>query len=179
MTSSASGATLFYQKSADGVIDVVSDDTLAYRDGMFDAVALADVFGHETLLAGVIPDRHPAPADPTDHQALQQRWTLTGRTLAVGSDRLSVLPQAQQVLFVPLPGDVAGVSILEYVPRTAPPLPPGTQRASNGNAAYLAWRSVRRKERGAKLRLGNGDILPPQVLGQTDSISAATGSTAG
>jgi hypothetical protein len=28
----------FYQQSADGVIDVVSDDMLAYRYGMLDAV---------------------------------------------------------------------------------------------------------------------------------------------
>ena len=107
----------FYQQSADGVIDVVSDDTLAYRYGMLDAVALADVFGHKTVFARVVPNRHPAPADSTDHQSLQQRWALARRTLAaIGADRLSILPEAPQVLFVLLPGDVAGMSILEQHP---------------------------------------------------------------
>jgi hypothetical protein len=99
---------------ADSVIDVIADHSLAYRYGMFDSVALADVLGYELVLACVIPNRHPAPAYPADHQALQQRWALAwGTFAAVGPDRLSILPEAQQVLFILRPGDVARVSIPE------------------------------------------------------------------
>ena len=79
---------------------------------MFDAVALADLFGHEALLAGVASDGHPASAYATDHQALQQRWVPTRRALAaVGSNRLRIFPKTAEVLLILLPRDVTGTSI--------------------------------------------------------------------
>lgn len=56
----------FHQELPDGTIDLVSHNSLAYGSGVFDAVALADVLGHEARLAGVVADRHPAAADAKD-----------------------------------------------------------------------------------------------------------------
>jgi hypothetical protein len=96
------------------MIDVISDHSLADRYGVLDAVTLADVLGHEAVLTRVVSDRHAAPADATDYQTLQQSGALAWRTLAtVCSDSLRVFTEAQEVLFILLPGDVAGVSILE------------------------------------------------------------------
>jgi hypothetical protein len=99
---------------AHGIIDVISDNALAYRYGVFDTVALTDVLGHEALLARVVSNRHPAPAEATDHQALQQRWALARGTLsAVGSDGMCVFLKTPEILLVLLPRDVAGMSILQ------------------------------------------------------------------
>jgi hypothetical protein len=96
------------------VIDVISDHSLADRYGVLDAVTLADVLGHEAVLTRVVSDRHSAPADATDYQTLQQRGAFAWRTLAtVCPDGLRVFAKALQILFILLPGDVAGVSILE------------------------------------------------------------------
>ena len=81
----------FHQKLTHSVIDLVSNNPLAYRYDMFNAVALADVLGHEALLACVISNRHPASASSTDHQPLQQCWAFARRALAaVGSDVLRI-----------------------------------------------------------------------------------------
>jgi hypothetical protein len=102
---------------AHSTIDVISDHSLAYRYGVLDAVALTDVLRHEAILTGVVSDCHPTPADSTDYQALQQSGALAWRTFAtVGSDSLRVFAEAQKVLFILLPGDVAGVSILDEHP---------------------------------------------------------------
>jgi hypothetical protein len=102
---------------AHDIIDVVSDHSLAYRYRVLDAVPLTDVLGHESLLARVVSNRHPASAYATDHQALQQRGTFAWRTLTtVCSDGLRVFSKALEVLFILLPGNVAGVNILEKHP---------------------------------------------------------------
>jgi len=108
------GSDAFHQQLADGFVDVLSHDMLANGDGMFDAVTLANIIWYESALASVVSNRHPASAAATDHHALQQSRPLTGRTFAaVGADRLCILPEAQQVFFVLLPGDVTGVGVLE------------------------------------------------------------------
>src|SRR3954470_23285686 len=91
----------FYQQSAHRIVDVVSDDSLTYRHRVFDAVLLADVLRHEILMTDVVSNRHPAAASATNHQALQQCWTLARRTLAaVGSIRVGVFLEPPEVLFI-------------------------------------------------------------------------------
>ena len=103
-----------HQKLAHGMIDLISDHSLADRYGVLDAITLADVLRHEAVLARVVSDRHSAPADATDYQTLQQSRPLAWRTLAtIRSNGLRVFAKAQKVLFILLPGDVAGVSILD------------------------------------------------------------------
>jgi len=65
--------------SSKHIIDVISDNSLAYRYSVFEAIALADVLGNKALLAYVVTDRHTAPADATNYQALQQCWTFARR----------------------------------------------------------------------------------------------------
>jgi hypothetical protein len=102
------------------MIDVISDHSLADRYGVLDAITLADVLRHKAVLTRVVSDRHSAPADATDYQPLQQGRTLAWRTLAtIRSDGLRVFAKAQKVLFILLPGDVAGMSILEQRPLLA------------------------------------------------------------
>src|SRR5262249_51198174 len=118
-------------------IDLVSYNSLTYRYGVFDPVALANVFRYEAFFPRMIANRHPAPAYATDHQALQQCRTFTRRTLApVGSDRLRVFPKTAEVLLVLLPRDVTGMSILEQRPLLA--RQPGVRGAAIGMIASAA-----------------------------------------
>jgi len=64
------------------LIQVLTKDMLAYRDDVVGSIALASILGHDFRLSRVVADGHPAAADATDSQALQQRRALARGTLA-------------------------------------------------------------------------------------------------
>ena len=81
------------KKVADGLIKVLTKNMLAYRNNVVDAVALAGILRHDLHPSRVVADCHPATADSTDNQPLQQCralawWTLSA-ILAVG---VGILP---------------------------------------------------------------------------------------
>jgi hypothetical protein len=60
----------FHQQLADGMVNMLSHDTLAERDRLFDGLALADVVRQDSALACVVTDRHLATTDAGHHHAL-------------------------------------------------------------------------------------------------------------
>ena len=66
----------------DGLVDGGAGDDLADRCTSIDAPALAGVRWTEPLCALVVANRHPVTARATEHDALQQRWPFSRRTVA-------------------------------------------------------------------------------------------------
>src|SRR6516165_2429643 len=79
---------------------------------MLDALFLAHVVGDRASLSQVIADGHPLPAEPTQHQSLEQRRPFSRWPLApVAATGLGVFPQRLLVALVPVPGDVSDMSL--------------------------------------------------------------------
>src|SRR5450432_2042458 len=95
------GSDCFDEKLADGLVQVLTKDMLAYRDDVVGSIALASILGHDFRLSRVVADGHSAAADATDSQALQQRRALARGTLAaVLAVGVSIIAQALQVLLI-------------------------------------------------------------------------------
>ena len=89
------------EKLADSLVQVLTQDMLAYQDDVVGSIALARILGHDFRLPRVVTDRHPAATDPTDSQALQQRRALARGTLpAVLAVGVSIIAEALQVLLI-------------------------------------------------------------------------------
>ena len=73
---------------------------------------LAHVVAHQLSVPLMIPQCHPPAAHAADNQALEQGWTLTGRTFSpVVSMCLSASPQRAKIFLVLLPTDISGMGI--------------------------------------------------------------------
>src|SRR6516165_11265612 len=105
------------EKLADGLVQLLPEDMLAYRNDMLGAVTLAHILRHDPGLSCVIPDGHPAATDAADHQALQQRWPFAGWTLsAIVAVGVSILLESLPVVLILSPGDVTRMNIGEQDP---------------------------------------------------------------
>jgi len=79
---------------------------------MFDAGALAEIFGAEQSSLGVITDGHSIAADAANHQTLKKCGPFPWRTLAsVRSPTLGGLAESLLVLLVFFPRDVSRVGV--------------------------------------------------------------------
>src|SRR5712692_4767428 len=58
------------EKPADSLIQVLTEDMLAYRDDVVGSVTLAHILRHGLGLSRVIANHHPAATDAADNQAL-------------------------------------------------------------------------------------------------------------
>ena len=80
--------------------------------GVFDPLALAQVFRTGDALLGVVAHGHPFAAARTDDESLKQCRAFAWRTLAtLFAAGLRTLGQLGEVLLVLLPRDVSGVGI--------------------------------------------------------------------
>src|SRR6266568_8035667 len=58
------------EKLTDSLVQVLTQDMLAYQHDVVGSVALAGILRHDLGLPRVVTNRHPAATDPTDIQAL-------------------------------------------------------------------------------------------------------------
>src|SRR6266849_5467203 len=58
------------EKLADSLVQVLTQDMLAYQDDVVSSIALTRILRHDLGLPRVVTDRHPAATDTTDSQAL-------------------------------------------------------------------------------------------------------------
>src|SRR5216683_878324 len=58
------------EKLTDSLVQVLTQDMLAYQHDMVGSIALTGILRHDLGLPRVVTDRHPAATDPTDSQAL-------------------------------------------------------------------------------------------------------------
>ena len=58
------------EKLADSLVQVFTQDMLAYQDDVVGSIALTCILRHDLRLPGMATDRHPAATDTTDSQAL-------------------------------------------------------------------------------------------------------------
>src|SRR5579863_8404843 len=90
---------------------------LASRLPMLDSFPLADIIREELTAAAVITDGHPAPADATNDQTLQQSRTFSWRTFTpVLAKRMRIFAQAALIVVVLLQRDVPGMRTGNHQP---------------------------------------------------------------
>ena len=58
------------EKLADSLVQLLTQDMLAYQDDVFGSIALAGILRHDLALPRMVTNRHPAATDPADSQAL-------------------------------------------------------------------------------------------------------------
>ena len=85
-----------------------------------DATTPAPIIRDGLAMIAVVPHSHTLPAVATDRESLEQgrpfaRWTPP----TIGATRLGIHVEAAQILFVLLPGDIAGVDIGQQNPLIA------------------------------------------------------------
>jgi len=86
------------EQVADRPVDRCADDPGTAGLRMLDRLALALILGDRSATHHRIADAHPLPAAATDHQALEERGTLSGWTRPpLGTVGLGVLGEAAQV----------------------------------------------------------------------------------
>ena len=100
------------QQVGDGGVDTAAGHGQTATDASFDGFGDALVVGHLDAAAGVVPHGHAAPAAAADHEALQQRGSLTRRSpFAVAAVRGGVGGQRLLVGLELFEIEVAGVRV--------------------------------------------------------------------